>query len=137
MHHAPRPAADLIAVADLIRSARCDWQGLPTWARDIYEAGNMLILPRHVVITTPEGRITGDHDDSLVRDADGRLSLRKPDAARAERLRIKRLLSAPMLAALRCVPDGEIRNGCVIHDGATVRERLRQAWLAIDAEAKP
>lgn len=54
------------------------------------------------------------------------------EAVAAERDRIKRLLSTPLLAALRCIPDGRIQSGCVIHDGATVRERVRQAYLAID-----
>ena len=52
----------------------------------------------------------------------------------AERARIKRSLSIAVLAALRSIPDGEIRNGCVVHDGAQVRERLRSAWLSITGE---
>jgi hypothetical protein len=58
------------------------------------------------------------------------LSHRDERERAAERNRIKKLLTIPALAALRCVPDGRIQNGCVIHDGATVRERLRQAWLS-------
>lgn len=54
------------------------------------------------------------------------------EAVTAERERIKRLLSTPLLAALRCIPDGRIQTGCVIHNGATVRERVRQAYRAID-----
>jgi hypothetical protein len=52
----------------------------------------------------------------------------------AERSRIRRLLSKPLLDALRCIPDGEIRDGCVVYDGATVRENARQAYLAIYPE---
>jgi len=48
-----------------------------------------------------------------------------------ERRRIQRSLAIAVLKAVRSIPDGEIRNGCVIHDGAKVREGLRQAWLAI------
>ncbi|MEO3929258.1 hypothetical protein ABGB07_36215 [Micromonosporaceae bacterium B7E4] len=51
-----------------------------------------------------------------------------------ERVKVKRSLSIAVLAALRSIPDGEIRNGCVVHDGAKVRERLRSAWLAIDRD---
>lgn len=41
------------------------------------------------------------------------------------------LLFPPLLAALRCIPDGEIRSGCVVNDGAKVRERVRQAYLTL------
>lgn len=47
----------------------------------------------------------------------------------SERERIRQVLSGPFLAVLRCVPDGRIQNGCVVHDGKTVRERARQAYL--------
>lgn len=52
-------------------------------------------------------------------------------AVAAERERVRRLLAVPALNALRCIPDGPIRNGCVITDGATVRERLREAYRAV------
>lgn len=52
-------------------------------------------------------------------------------AAAAERDRVRRLMSRPGLNALRSIPDGEIRQGCVILDGAKVREELRQAYLAV------
>lgn len=52
------------------------------------------------------------------------------EAVTAERERIRRLLTLPLLAVLRCIPDGEIRSGCHVHDGATVREKARQAYLA-------
>lgn len=51
-----------------------------------------------------------------------------------ERTRIQELLTIPVLKAVRAIPDGRIQTGCVIQDGATVRERLRQAYLAIDGE---
>lgn len=35
------------------------------------------------------------------------------------------------LAALRCIPEGPIRAGCHRHDGATVRENLRQAYRTL------
>jgi hypothetical protein len=53
------------------------------------------------------------------------------EAVNAERKRCTDLLTLPGLAALRCIPDGEIRNGCVVHDGGQVRERLRRAYLAV------
>jgi hypothetical protein len=54
--------------------------------------------------------------------------------AAAERARIQTSLAPALLAAFRCIPDGEIRNGCVINDGAQVRERLRVAWRGITDE---
>jgi hypothetical protein len=53
------------------------------------------------------------------------------DVVAAERERISRILTLPLLAALRCIPDGRIQNGCVISDGAKVRENARQAYLAV------
>lgn len=52
-------------------------------------------------------------------------------AVTAERERVRRLMSRPGLNAVRSIPDGEIRSGCVVMDGATVREELRQAYLAV------
>jgi hypothetical protein len=55
-------------------------------------------------------------------------------AVAEERARIKELICLPALQALRAIPDGRIQKGCVVMDGKQVRERLRQAYLAIDAE---
>jgi hypothetical protein len=51
------------------------------------------------------------------------------------RQRVREHLGRAALAALRCVPDGEIRVGCVVHDGAAVRERLRLGYLSLTREA--
>lgn len=48
-----------------------------------------------------------------------------------ERTRVLAILVSPLLTAQRAIPDGEIRNGCYVLNGAKVRERLRQAYLAI------
>lgn len=40
-------------------------------------------------------------------------------------------MAPALLAATRCIPDGEIRDGCVVSDGATVRRRLKSAYAAI------
>lgn len=48
----------------------------------------------------------------------------------AEQLRIRDLLAGPFLSVLRCVPDGQHRNGCVVQDGQAVREKARTAFLA-------
>lgn len=56
-------------------------------------------------------------------------------AVRVERERIKRSLTLAMLRALRSIPDGEIRNGCVVMDGQQVKDRLRAAYQAITEEA--
>ncbi len=52
-------------------------------------------------------------------------------AVTAERDRVRRLLTRPGLNAIRSIPDGEIRDGCVVLDGGKVREELRQAYRAI------
>ena len=52
-------------------------------------------------------------------------------ATLAERERVRRLMSRPALNAMRSVPDGEIRQGCVVLDGGKVREELRRAYLAV------
>lgn len=44
---------------------------------------------------------------------------------------IARELAPAMLAARTAIPDGRLQRGCIVQDGAQVRERLRQAWLAI------
>lgn len=53
------------------------------------------------------------------------------EGVHAERERVRRLLSPPLLAGLRSIPDGTIQNGCVIHDGEAVREKLRAAYRAV------
>jgi hypothetical protein len=57
---------------------------------------------------------------------------------RAENARLRAALTAapdtlarPILAALDCIPDGTIQSGCVIHDGAAVRSRLKDAYRAL------
>jgi hypothetical protein len=74
------------------------------------------------------GYIRAQADDDNVRaDVDTVWRL----AVQAERDRVRRLLTRPGLNAIRAIQDGEIRQGCVVMDGATVREELRQAYLAI------
>jgi len=48
-----------------------------------------------------------------------------------ERTRVRAILVGPLLLARKAIPDGEIRNGCYLLDGAKVREELRQAFLAV------
>jgi hypothetical protein len=57
--------------------------------------------------------------------------------AAAERERIRQIVGLPFFAAIRCVPDGRIQNGCVIHDGKTVRERAKQAYLTAFSAPTP
>jgi hypothetical protein len=59
---------------------------------------------------------------------------RQVDVDAEWRQRVREHLCHAALAALRCIPDGEIRNGCVVHDGAAVRERLRLGYLALTRE---
>jgi hypothetical protein len=66
------------------------------------------------------------------------LRLRIEAEAAAEREHIRQVVGLPFLAAIRCVPDGRIQNGCVVHDGKTVRERAKQAYLnAFDPAGRP
>jgi hypothetical protein len=70
-------------------------------------------------------------------EQDFEASIRQDERAEADaewRLRVREHLCLAALAALRCIPDGEIRNGCVVHDGAAVRERLRLGYLALTRE---
>lgn len=53
------------------------------------------------------------------------------EGVNAERERVRHLLSQPLLAGLRSIPDGRTQNGCVIHDGEQVREKLRAAYRAV------
>lgn len=53
------------------------------------------------------------------------------EGVHAERERVRHLLSQPLLAGLRSIPDGRTQNGCVIHDGEQVREKLRAAYRAV------
>ena len=46
----------------------------------------------------------------------------------AEIARIRALLVPELLRAVRCIPDGVHRSGCVVNDGATVRRRLKDAY---------
>lgn len=48
-----------------------------------------------------------------------------------EREAIQRMLALPLLHAIRCIPDRQIRRGCVVSDGTRVREELRAAWQSI------
>ncbi len=58
-------------------------------------------------------------------------------AVRAERERIRAMLSLPMLQALRLIPTGTVQQGCVVSDGTVVRQRLRAAYFAITADSAP
>jgi hypothetical protein len=48
-----------------------------------------------------------------------------------------RAMVPAILAAIDCIPDGEIRKGCHVHDGAKVRKRLKDAYLAARANDAP
>ena len=48
---------------------------------------------------------------------------------------ITALLGA-LLTARRHIPDGELRSGCIVSDGATLRERLRVAGTALLGQAE-
>ena len=52
-------------------------------------------------------------------------------ATLAERERVRKLLTLPGLQAVKAIPDGEIRNGCVVLDGGQVRANLKAAYRAI------
>jgi hypothetical protein len=72
-----------------------------------------------------------------VDEQDFEASIRRDERAKVDaewRRRVREHLCLPALAALRCIPDGEIRSGCVVHDGAAVRERLRLGYLALTRE---
>lgn len=61
----------------------------------------------------------------IVRAATAKLAAENPNLGVAQEL----IMAG--LAALRCIPDGEIRTrGCTIHDGAKVKARLQAAIAA-------
>jgi hypothetical protein len=87
------------------------------WAAEAYERG-----------CTDERRLIA------VDEQDFEASIRRDERAKVDaewRRRVREHLYLSALAALRCIPDGEIRSGCVVHDGAAVRERLRLGYLAL------
>ncbi|MFJ8690214.1 hypothetical protein [Micromonospora wenchangensis] len=55
----------------------------------------------------------------------------RADPVQVERERIRRILSLPMLQALRVIPSGRIQQGCVVSDGDAVRRNLKAAYHAI------
>lgn len=52
--------------SDLIKAAREDWQALPQWIRDAYDAGIVLFLPDSILIKTLEGEMRGEADDWIL-----------------------------------------------------------------------
>lgn len=66
-------------VADLLRAAANDWEALPAWAREGYDAGTVLFLSGAVEIVTLEGIMRGDLGDWIIRGVQGELYPCKPD----------------------------------------------------------
>jgi hypothetical protein len=61
----------------------------------------------------------------IVRAATAKVAVEDPN------LGVRQALIMAGLAALRCIPDGEIRTRfCTIHDGAKVKARLKAAITA-------
>ncbi len=81
-----------------------------------------------VTETGPDNGIESGHIGDI---AERIVAVAEPHIEAQVRRQIASALAQPTLAAIRCIPDGPIQRGCVTHDGATVRERLRQAYLAI------
>ena len=69
--------------------------------------------------------------DEIVRAARERLAEMDPNYAIAQEL----IMAG--LAAMRCIPDGEVRGGCTIQDGAKVKARLKAAIGAARDALKP
>jgi hypothetical protein len=60
----------------------------------------------------------------VVRAATSKLKEMEPNYAIAQEL----IMAG--LAAMRCIPDGEVRGGCTVQDGAKVKARLKAAIRA-------
>lgn len=66
-------------VAVLLGHSAHSWPALPIWFRNAYEAGDLLICPRHIEIKTLEGTMRADWDDWIIRGVKGELYPCKPD----------------------------------------------------------
>lgn len=69
---------EALPIAQVIYDATHNWQGLPIWVRDAYEAGNIVITPSEIHINTVEGQMTGAKDDWLIQGVHGELYPCKP-----------------------------------------------------------
>lgn len=112
-------------------------------AADVIRAGLAAALP-HLVETVLDLDLSEDHHSASRCGARPGCPGCAGEEARAAgiaegRRQAAEILMRPGLDALRCIPDGRIQNGCVVHDGATVRKNLQAAYLEIrgarDAEA--
>lgn len=63
----------------LIGDATHNWDGLPPWFREAYEAGGILIRPDGIDITTLEGVMTAGREDWVIRGVKGEVYPCKPE----------------------------------------------------------
>lgn len=69
---------EAVTVVELLRAATGDWQALPAWIREAYEAVTVLFLADAVEIRTLEGTMRGEFEDWIIRGVQGELYPCKP-----------------------------------------------------------
>ena len=70
---------EAVKVHEALKAAAHDWQALPTWLADAYEAGTVVFASDGVLIKTLEGDMRGYRPDWIIRGVKGELYPCKPD----------------------------------------------------------
>lgn len=75
---------EAIEARKIMRWAHGDWQALPPWVKEAYEAGNIIFLPGMLHITTLEGTMTAGPDDWIIKGIIGELYPCKDEVFKAK-----------------------------------------------------
>lgn len=70
---------DAEPTAQLVACSQNNWDALPQWFRDHYEAGNILIRPNGLDIETPEGTMAAELTDYVICGVAGEVYPCKPE----------------------------------------------------------
>lgn len=70
---------EAVIAADLIHAAKNDWQSLPDWFRQHYEAGGVVITDEGIYLPTLEGTMSAQLYDWVIRGIKGEVYPCKPD----------------------------------------------------------
>ncbi len=68
-----------ISVKDALQYAKDNWNYLPKWLSDQYEQGKVIFLNDAIIVTTLEGNMRGEFEDTILCGVKGEIYPIKPD----------------------------------------------------------
>jgi hypothetical protein len=66
-------------ISELLNNAKNNWDALPDWVKENYDAGKILFFSHNMEIFTDEGIMRGDKNDFLIKGVHGEIYPCKPD----------------------------------------------------------